>query len=429
MHPDSTPLGIAASMPGLLVGDRRRPGAGSVRPVTPSEEAAPAALGTVARFVSTPQILRASLASVDAAAPGARRFMRQAAARELVPEERVAVCLRRPIPGAPGVELWRDPKHQAAHYKQLQVCGSVWMCAVCAARISEIRRQELSTAIKGWGGQIVFITLTLQHTVADELSGLLEALQEAARKMRQGRKWRELEERYGVEFESRGNMRRRIGTIRALENTSGDHGHHPHQHILGFLRGGVDVQAFTRELRALWLAAVAKVGRYASPAWGIKVEHTDAAIADYVAKFGKEPKWTAAHEMAKGASKAARGEGYSMAGLLELYVVAGDGEAGRRWREYAQAFKGRKQLVWSDGLRALLLPADQVEQTDEEIVNAPVEEAVFLAMLDLAAWRVVLAVDARFELLQAASSGDVGEIRRFLFSIGVVEGVEYGEGS
>ena len=425
MHQDSTPVGAGASTVGLPVGGRRRPGADSVCSVAPSVEAAPAALDTVARFVATPEIVRAGLSAVEAAAPGARRFMRQAAARELVPGERVAVCLRRPIPGAVGVELWRDPKHQAAHYKQLQVCGSVWMCAVCAARISEVRRQELSAAIKGWGGQIVFITLTLQHTAADALPELLEALQEAARKMRQTRKWRELEERYGVQFEARGNMRRRIGTIRSLEVTLGDHGFHPHQHILGFLAGGVDVEAFTRELRALWLAAVAKVGRFASPTWGIQVEHTDAAIADYVAKFGKEPKWTAAHEMAKSSSKAARRDGYSMPGLLELYVIAGDVEAGRRWREYALAFKSRKQLVWSDGLRSVLLPAEQ-ELSDEEIVNAPVEEAIFLAMLDLDAWRAVLAHDARFELLQVASSGDVGEIRRFLFSIGIVEGVEYG---
>lgn len=389
-----------------------------------------APLGNVARNVATSEIVRSGLSAIDAAAPGARRFMRQAAARELVPAERVAVCLRRPVPGAPGVELWRDPKHQAAHYKQLQVCGSVWMCAVCAARISEVRRQELSAAISAHTGQIVFITLTLQHTAADALPELLEALQEAARKMRQARRWRELQERYGFEFgvrrKDRWEVRKRIGTVRSLEITFGDHGFHPHQHILAFLRGGVDVEAFTRELRELWLSSVAKVGRFASPTWGISVEHTDAQIADYVAKFGREPKWTAAHEMAKSSSKAARGHGYSMPELLELYI-AGDVDAGQRWRQFALAFKGRQQLVWSDGLRAALLPADDQELSDEEIVTAPVEEAIFLARLDLAAWRVVLAHDARFELLQAASSGDLGVIRDFLLSLGVAEGVEYAE--
>lgn len=411
----------------IAVGGRRQPGADSLCSESLVGQAAPAALGNVARFVATSQIALEGLAAIEDSAPGARRFMRQAAARELVPGERVALCLRRPIPGAPGVELWRDPKHQAAHYKQLQVCGSVWMCAVCAARITEVRRQELSAAISAHTGQIVFITLTLQHTVSDALPELLEALQEAARKMRQARRWRELEKRYGFEFKARDQVRSRIGTVRSLEVTYGDHGFHPHQHILAFLRGGVDVEAFTRELRELWLSSVAKVGRFASPSWGIQVEHTDADIAAYVAKFGREPKWTAAHEMAKSSSKAARGHGYSMPGLLELYVIARDVDAGQRWRQFALAFKGRKQLVWSDGLRAALLPADNRELSDEEIVTAPVEEAIFLARLDLTAWRVVLAHDVRFELLQAASSGDLEVIQDFLLSLGVAEGVEYAE--
>jgi hypothetical protein len=387
---------------------------------------APAPLGTIAKFVAKKKIAEAALAAVASADVGARRFMRQSVARDLVPDERVAICLRRPIPGAPGVELWRDPKHAAAHYKQLQVCGSVWMCAVCGARISEVRRVELSAAIKAWPGQVVFITLTLQHDALDPVSEVLGGLQEAARKMRQARKWRDLERCYGAEFEVRGKVRRRIGTIRALENTCGDNGHHPHQHILGFLRGGVDVEAFTKELTELWLHAVAQVGRFASPKWGIRVEHTDAKIADYVAKWGKEPRWTAAHEMTKASSKAARGAGWSMSGLLELYLMTGDAEAGRRWREFAQAFKGHNQLRWSPGLRAVLLP-DEQEKTDQEIVNSSEEDAVFLALLDMAAWRVVLGTDARYELLRAASSGDAGEIQRFLLSLGIIEGVNYGD--
>ena len=106
-------------------------------------------LGTVAKFVSPGRVAPSS--------PGVLRFMRQAAARELmldvtkpvqladgevvqVPAERVCYCLRRPVPDATEVEVWRDPRHEAAHYKRLFVCGSVWMCAVCAARISEVRR-------------------------------------------------------------------------------------------------------------------------------------------------------------------------------------------------------------------------------------------------------------------------------------------------
>ena len=117
-----------------------------------------------------------------------------------------------------------------------------------------------------------------------------------------------------------------------------------------------------------------------------------------------------------------------MQGLLEVYAIASEGEAGRRWQEYARCFKGKKQLVWSDGLRALLLPGQQ-EKSDEEIVNAQEEESVLLATLDLSAWRIILANDARFELLQVASSGDLGSIRLFLSTLGITEGVQYVEES
>jgi hypothetical protein len=230
--------------------------------------------------------------------------------------------------------------------------------------------------------------------------------------MRSCRAWKVFQERYGV-----------VGSIRALENTYGVNGHHPHQHVLFFVAGGIDLDAFGRELRDRWGASVAKVGRYASPRWGLDVQAADVKIADYVAKFGRESQWTTAHELAKAVSKRGRGDGMTMMDLLESYVVLGDVASGQRWREYALAFKGRKQLFWSKGLRALLgLVVEQKD--DQEIVEAIVEDAVILAQLDLAAWRIVLANDARAELLDVASSGDAEKVRLFLVVMGIdVRGV------
>jgi hypothetical protein len=339
--------------------------------------------------------------------------MLQSGARDLLPNERVSSCLRRVIPGVPGVSVLYSPRQKAAHYGGLMVCGSVWMCPVCAAKISELRRKELSTGIAAWGGQIVMATFTLQHTAADALVPLLEGLQDAMRKLRGGRAWVKFRERHGMS-----------GSVTALENTDGEkNGFHPHQHVLFFVAGGVDVDVFEQQLRDRWLASVAKVGRYASPEWGLHVTAASADISAYVAKWGKEPKWTAAHELAKAGSKHGRAGRVTMLDLLESFVVDGDLRAGARWREYALAFKGRNQLVYSPGLRALLgLIAD--EKTDEELVEESVEDAVELALVDMAAWRVVLANDARAELLNVASSGDPVQVRSFLLCLGVeLEGV------
>jgi hypothetical protein len=46
-----------------------------------------------------------------------------------------------------GVQVLHSPLHRVAHYKSLIVCGSVWMCPLCTAKISERRREELERAV------------------------------------------------------------------------------------------------------------------------------------------------------------------------------------------------------------------------------------------------------------------------------------------
>jgi hypothetical protein len=252
------------------------------------------------------------------------------------------------------------------------------------------------------------VTLTLQHMLSDDPLTLVDDLQEGKRRLCSGRAYQTFKGVHGV-----------AGTVVALECTYGfGNGFHPHQHVLFFVSGLVDVERFENDLRAMWPSAVAKVGRYASPKWGIDVTAASANVAAYVEKWGRLPKWTAAHEMAKASSKRGRGDSFSMWELLENYTVLGDEELGARFREYVHAFRGRSQLRYSKGLRALLGLAVE-EKTDREVVEESVEDSVELALVDMAAWRVVLANDARAELLNAASSGDAAEVRSFLLRLGV----------
>ena len=353
-----------------------------------------APLGNSARF-----------SSAGVLSPRVKRFMLQAGARELLPGERVEHCLRTPIGGA--VSVLYSPKHRAGHLGGLQTCGSCWHCPVCQAKIGERRAEELSRGVKAWSGEIFMVTLTLQHTPADALGELLDSLMKASYGLCNGRWWVRFQESHGL-----------AGTARALEVTRGAMGWHPHLHVLFFVSAGADVERFHVELRDRWAAVVAKQGRYTSPKWGIDVRSANEEIAEYLAKFGKEQYWSVARELAKSSSKNAYGSGHSMNELLELYVVAGDRRAGELWREYAQAFKGRKQLVYSRGLRAVLGLAVE-EKTDEEVAAEEIEDAVVLAVLTLAQWRVILANDARGELCDVASSGDAELVRSFLASFGI----------
>ncbi len=110
-------------------------------------------LGTIARNLSTDSpsgFTRQGLSEEEEERARDARLLRwalQAEARALLPDERVAECLRAINPLAAGVQVLHSPLHQVAHYKSLIVCGSVWMCPLCAAKISERRRAELEQAI------------------------------------------------------------------------------------------------------------------------------------------------------------------------------------------------------------------------------------------------------------------------------------------
>src|SRR5712691_4776616 len=66
------------------------------------------------------------------------KWQLQREAQALLPNERVAFCMRRIQ--ARTVDVLYSVQHQSAHYGGLMVCGSVWVCPLCAAKISEHRR-------------------------------------------------------------------------------------------------------------------------------------------------------------------------------------------------------------------------------------------------------------------------------------------------
>jgi hypothetical protein len=179
---------------------------------------------------------------------------------------------------------------------------------------------------------------------------------------------------------------------------------------------GDRVHRMTYEFKQRWSHVVAKSGRYASHDHGCDVRFTNEHIADYVAKFGREPKWTESHELTKAPAKKGRAGGRTPTQLLADYA-AGDKEAGLLWRVYALLFTGKKQLVWSRGLRELL--GLNEEKSDEEVATEQSGIALLLAHLENEQWRAVVGNDARGELQAVADSGDVHQVVNFLAGLGI----------
>lgn len=269
----------------------------------------------------------------------ARRFRWQRhAAKLLGGKGRVGLCRWSVVSKARGVDVvetrYASTGETRAHFEGVQTCGSVWSCPCCGARISETRRGELNRLLvwaRARGLAVSMVTLTARHGREDDLADLLDRMKDAKRRWAQHRTYRA----------TKADV---VGSVTATEVTAGGaNGWHPHFHMLLLTRPGVDLAA----LGPAWLASLAAAGLDGAGA-AFQVQDASAA-GHYVAK------WGAGEEMTMTSRKAGRkGGGRTPAQLLAASCDQGDEMAGHLWREFSDVFRGRRQLVWSRGLKALV---------------------------------------------------------------------------
>lgn len=339
------------------------------------------------------------------------RWQLQRTAQSLLPHERVAFCMRRCQ--APTVDIMFSPSRQSAHYQGLMVCGSIWVCPLCAAKISERRRIELDQAIAKCiadGGVVYLATYTIAHDRYDDLSELLQAFLNARKRAKQGRAAQELRGKYGV-----------IGTVSVREVTwSKLNGWHPHCHELVFFSQEIDAEVYSQALRKRWERSAESEGLSMND-HGFKFDKTSGAVADYIAKFGREPSkvpWGAAAELTKAHLKSGHSDDHLTPFAMLALIAQGCDELQPVFLEYARWYKGKHQLVWSAGLRSLLL-ANSDEKSDIELAEEIEDDVVILGKLSREQWTMVLLNDARGKLLEVARSGDWQCVVDFLLHIGV----------
>lgn len=291
-----------------------------------------------------------------------------------------------------------DQTVRRASYKGLVICGNVWGCPVCGARISRIRRAEMNVLL-AWGraeGLVpILLTLTARHGRADSLEHLLHGMKEAKRRLRQRAEWRRLP------FE---------GSVTATEITHGTrHGWHPHFHELILLRADSEEQALdmARTLRSPWLASLRAYGLDgASAAFDVRGA---AEAGNYVAK------WGVAEEMTLSADKAGKTQDGHERGRLpsQLATLGGEGDAtaAKLWVEYFEATSGkrRNQLVWSRGLK-LRCGVEEVSDEDAALKEAEDEDTTeYAGEWDGEAWRPLQS--KRVRLMDAAEEGGVAAVK------------------
>ena len=80
----------------------------------------------------------------------------------------------------------------------------------------------------------------------------------------------------------------------------------------------------------------------------------------------------------------------------------GQREAEALFREYAEATKGRRQLVWSPGLKKRYAIADM---DDEELCAQVEEDSVLIAQISLDAWKAIRKQKMQVHILNAVQYG------------------------
>ncbi|MDN5471093.1 MAG: hypothetical protein L0G02_11875, partial [Lactococcus lactis] len=77
-------------------------------------------------------------------------FLLQDQSAKLLPKERVCNCLKKRIDKTKQREVKYNENRKKAHYANVQRCGSIWSCPVCAKQITEKRRVELKKGLETW---------------------------------------------------------------------------------------------------------------------------------------------------------------------------------------------------------------------------------------------------------------------------------------
>jgi hypothetical protein len=273
--------------------------------------------------------------------------------------------------------IWRRRDGSGARVDGVITCGNVWTCPVCATSIRAQRREELEIAAKVANDRGLYrylLTLTFPHQRTDNLADILDRLSKARQRFRNSRAYKRIMTDAG-----------RVGSVCALEVTwSPMNGWHPHTHDLVFANrrglgegapddaGNLSSPAID-ELKSAWLHCLDRAGLLpgdkVSDAWAHALNVRGGQYAaDYIAKYGREESWSLSRELTEHLAKLGRGDDHVTPFQILDRARRGDDTAAALFVEYAAAFKGRRALTWTPGLKRDIGLA---EVADEEAANRP----------------------------------------------------------
>lgn len=363
---------------------------------------------------------------------------------KLLPAERVNYCLSQRIDADRGVGVRYNKTTGSAGYDNLQLCGSVWVCPCCSARILAQRGGEVESGVKSWteaGGSVWMLTLTHSHQRTDNLAIKMKLLQKALSRFFGDRAMKSVFEQFG-----------KMGQITALETTYSEaNGWHPHHHILmfsamspeqflndvvsvtyderGYIEyvtphrekrlikngrsGDIETVSFEHFIKSYWVRICDAVGLGTpSVERGATIQNAG-AVKSYLTKFKTAQELTNA--------QAKRGKNGSR-NQWEILADAHNGceRSGKLWQVYAAAFKGSRQLFWSRGLKEMLLIDDIADDEIEELEGNKEDDFINIIELGVEDWGYIRKKNWEAQLLDIVEDDqklDRDNLSIFIYSI------------
>lgn len=307
------------------------------------------------------------------------------------------------------VGINKSKEHSKTFYTGVIQCGRVFTCPVCAAKVQERRRIEISKAFD-WAynvqknKKVILVTFTFPHQKTDDLKQLLEKQKDAYRRLRSGKAWQKKKQSLGF-----------LGLIRSLEITYSDqNGFHPHTHEAWIVDKNVDVEEFREWLVNRWLNNCIASGLVSSSYEKLEnfLEHsvqiTDfASNSDYMAKMDSANHWGADRELAKSSVKQARGKGKHPYEFLND-SINGNTKSAALFLSYADAVRGARQIFWSQNLKSKV---GVNELTDEEIAKQTEDKADVLGQLDKEEWNIIVKKELQSFILDLAETSGIEGVK------------------
>lgn len=243
------------------------------------------------------------------------------------------------------------------YFSNVQVCGRVWICPVCSAKVRQGYAEQIDAVVKphvAAGGGVYMQLLTIPHKASDTLDESILLISHLWKRIFSGgARWKRFRDCHGIQY------------VRALEFTHGKNGWHAHYHVLWFTDKVLDAEelaGFEDYSYERWRAELVKLGCRPPKrkVFGISQVDTCEALSKYITKAVLE---SVRLDVKKGTQ-----ESRTPFEILRD-AVAGCKRSVMLWREYEVATHRKRAVQPSQGLYKRYAVK---EQTDEELAAAEV---------------------------------------------------------